>query len=207
MRGQKRPTWFRAPVTQADDMSMRAIVLRELGSDAFMPLLGRFPQIAHLEIGPHTTDAGFASLPDLPHVKQLTLSPHLTDASIPRLKRFRGLSRLHNGGARISVDALLAAGVLDTVDDLVLRVSEPDAAAWQLAKGAGRTSISSLWLGRAATDGCVDALIRLASLRRLWLCDHTLSAEGRATLRAALPQTHIGGTARASRPGGPAGAD
>jgi hypothetical protein len=115
---------------------VRSLNLCEIGSDDFIPLLARFPNLEKLDIGPsRLTDDGLAVLPVLATLRELSIcGTGITDAGVAHLSRLSSLKSLNLSTTSIT--------------DLALRHLEP------------MKDLESLWLYNTAVSDAEIGRIR-----------------------------------------------
>jgi hypothetical protein len=170
---------------------LKRLMLWQLGSDAFMCLLHRFPELEELHIGRSTTDRGLAQLSELPRLSRIWLNEHITDSGFAELSRFPTLKEIGAFGTRITDASAAVIAKLPNLTVLGL-AGRPLSDAGLRTIADAKLPLEKLHLQQTAiTDASVDAL---ASLPRLWVLDvdgTALTPAGIAKLRTALPRCRI----------------
>ena len=164
------------------------LVLTHIGADSFMPLLSQFPSLAVLEIGPFTTDAGLAQLPDLP-LTDITLDERITDVGLRELLRFPKLHSLNTFGAQLTDRGLESIGQLLELRSLYLSGSLTPCGLHALLplKELTELSLPKMKLSLAI----IPILQQLPSLTTLSLHAHCFTEEQQRRLKLELPACQI----------------
>lgn len=142
--------------------------VRERFTDAHMPLVAELRQLEGLGLwGTRVTDAGLRQAKDLSNLRSLDLSDHITDRSMPLLKGFPNLQRLHfmDIAPGITDEGFKYVGQLERLENLKLPSRITDTGLGYLRWS---TSLTSLSIGKSqVTDEGLKHLAGLTNLRNL----------------------------------------
>ena len=142
--------------------------VRERFTDAHMPFVAELRQLEGLGLwGTRVTDAGLRQAKDLSSLRSLDLSDHITDRSMPLLKGFPDLQRLHfmDIAPGITDEGFKYVGQLERLENLKLPSRVTDTGIQYLQWS---TSLTSLSVGKSqVTDEGLKHLAGLTNLRSL----------------------------------------